>query len=427
MRRFINFVLIILIIGQFHSIAQEVYLPDGNDDFYAGQTENTFNYKWDLEGSINEYYLDLDDDGNNDLYFEREIDSQYGGEVVYVHCYVQPLQGTRISYKTANLTEGLDYGEMIYPSDIIWSDQKLKYLITESIEEWFYFSWEWYLDEGYLGVQIPKENDTLNAWVYLNFEVGSYIEVLEIDSHTCWKPCVNPPDLNDSIVAYVNDTIIIDAGQGYDSCFWSTGDTSQAIEVACSEWGVGDWEISVEAIEGVCYYFDTIIILIKEDTCTNTLNLVNSIMAYLHDTISIDAGQGYDSYNWSTGDTSQTIELICSEWGMGEWEIRLEAVEGACHYFDSINILIEDDSGIPTGKTTPIQFGPNPFDDQITIRNPLENDIHFDVVNMLGITVFSMDIPPGNTIVSLGFLKTGLYLGSIYNRDQRMLVKMIKK
>jgi len=138
---------------------------------------------------------------------------------------------------------------MIYPSEITRSDQKLLYLFVETID-WYYCGWDWYLNDGYLAAQIPKENDTLYAWVYINFETGFCVDLLEIDSHTCWKNCTETLDLIDSIFSYLPDTAFLDAGPGYDSYSWSTGDSSQIIEVICSDWGAGQWQITVETAEG---------------------------------------------------------------------------------------------------------------------------------------------------------------------------------
>jgi len=66
MKRIFTFFLIAMLLCPFSALAQEM-------TFFAGQTENTFNYHFGLGGDLNDYNVDLDADGVNDLHFEMEV------------------------------------------------------------------------------------------------------------------------------------------------------------------------------------------------------------------------------------------------------------------------------------------------------------------------------------------------------------------
>jgi gliding motility-associated-like protein len=95
------------------------------------------------------------------------------------------------------------------------------------------------------------------------------------------------------------DEIVLDAGPYFDNYLWNTGDTTQKITVTKQDyyWAQGT------TVDG-CTQSDSLYIWIKplekpdigEDTTGCALKLL------------LDAGGGYNKYEWSTGDTTQIID-----------------------------------------------------------------------------------------------------------------------
>jgi hypothetical protein len=106
--------------------------------------------------------------------------------------------------------------------------------------------------------------------------------------------------LGANISACVGTTVTLDAGNAGASYLWSTGDTTQTIQVSTSGF------YAVLVTKNTCTASDTI------DVTFNALpvvNLGNDLDICLSDTVMLDAGNVGSNYLWSTGETTQTIKV----------------------------------------------------------------------------------------------------------------------
>lgn len=123
-----------------------------------------------------------------------------------------------------------------------------------------------------------------------------------------------------------NETITINAVSDADNLIWSTDETSSSITV--NSGGV----YTIQALNGDCIIEDEI--TVSEDPFT--FSLPNDIiLCYDEPTTSIDAGPEAISYNWSNGDTTQTI--LVSE---GNYSVTVLS-ENNCEYIDDISIYLQ--------------------------------------------------------------------------------------
>jgi hypothetical protein len=137
---------------------------------------------------------------------------------------------------------------------------------------------------------------------------------------------------------------ILDAGPGYASYFWSNGESSQTIEV--SEPGVYWCEVSNDF---GCAERDTI------EVAMNPLPDVNLGEDYNfceNTTAILDAGDGFNSYLWSTGEGTRTIEV--SE--AGEYWVEVTS-DQLCSNSDTI--FLDTD---PLPQQSSITSGPTEVD-----------------------------------------------------------------
>ena len=109
---------------------------------------------------------------------------------------------------------------------------------------------------------------------------------------------LNPLSLNGGNVYCENDTI--DAGPGYDTYWWSNGDTTQTI-IADNGGITHNYTVIVK--KGSMCYTDTFTILSAPQP---SLIPNGPVTLDCGDTLEINAGN-YSSYSWNTGENTQNI------------------------------------------------------------------------------------------------------------------------
>lgn len=223
-------------------------------------------------------------------------------------------------------------------------------------------------------------------------------------------------NLGPDIIACFEDVITLDAGSGYENYLWNSGDTTQVIQVVesgtyivnvnttCGSgsdtinilflpeieielgndtifcagdsvylsvddnysgyiWSNGCNSFSQWIDEGGLYWVqvtdtagciasDTILITIMPDPGLQ-LNLGPDIFACFDEIITLNAGPGYDNYIWSTGDTTQTIQVSSD----GTFIVYVNAVCG--NGSDTINVLFNPEIDISLGNDTLLCQGEN--------------------------------------------------------------------
>ncbi len=134
-------------------------------------------------------------------------------------------------------------------------------------------------------------------------------------------------DLGDDVTSCEGSQVMLDAGMGYDSYLWSTGETTQSIAVNDS----GDY--SVEVTSADCYTSDEINVSFDKAISVN-LGADQEICE--SETTTLDGGSGYNSYYWNTGETSQSILVTES----GTYSIFVS--RGACTATDTVSVSFGD-------------------------------------------------------------------------------------
>ncbi|MEO1519071.1 MAG: hypothetical protein AAFV95_28985, partial [Bacteroidota bacterium] len=161
--------------------------------------------------------------------------------------------------------------------------------------------------------------------------------------------CQNSDDINITvynlpIIELGNDTtfcqgnsITLDAGLASDYN-WSTGDNSQTIAVSTS----GNYAVTITDANG-CQNSDDINITVND---LPIVELGNDTTFCQGNSVTLDAGLA-SSYEWSTGDNSQTIAVNAS----GNYAVTITDANG-CQSSDDINITINDLPIVELGNDT---------------------------------------------------------------------------
>ncbi|MFH0866086.1 MAG: T9SS type A sorting domain-containing protein [Bacteroidota bacterium] len=131
---------------------------------------------------------------------------------------------------------------------------------------------------------------------------------------------------NDTLICG-NDTITIDAGIGFSQYQWNTGSANQSIVVDQT----GIYSIVVTDTAN-CSYEDTVQLIINP---SQSLDLGNDTALCDYGTFTFDAGIAFDSYQWSTGETTQSISVDSS----GTYYITATNIQCSVTVFDSVSII----------------------------------------------------------------------------------------
>ena len=134
----------------------------------------------------------------------------------------------------------------------------------------------------------------------------------------------------------------------------------------------------------------------------------------LSESVILDAGSGYSSYHWSTGASTQTINIVGSAAGVGPHMYTVTVTNSyGCSNSDDVVVTVIDDTGIEfNGSSFSLNVYPNPSDGMlfihlssqglpsvVEIRNPNGQEVYR--------TAFGAGTREGN--IDLGTLGAGIY------------------
>lgn len=151
-------------------------------------------------------------------------------------------------------------------------------------------------------------------------------------------------DLGNDTILCAGQSVVLDAGNTGLNFMWNTGVTTQTLTVSTS--GV----YSVMVMEGNCMAMDTVEVIVLPEL---TVDLgADTTVVFCIGSLTLDAGTSGMMYMWSTGATTQTIEVTAS----GTYSVMITNL-GGCMVMDTINVTVNPgtitvDLGMDTTITT---------------------------------------------------------------------------
>ena len=161
---------------------------------------------------------------------------------------------------------------------------------------------------------------------------GCYIDT----TFTLEAPAVPMIDLPANLEICPFDTVELNAGTGMTSYLWSNGEESESIFVT----GPGVYSVTVFNDFG-CENSASVNVT-ELDTPNLLLNETEEICQ--GDTIEVSVISSYNSYAWSNGASSQTVELF----NQGSYSLTVN--DAICVYYDTINIVFYPQPNVDLGN-----------------------------------------------------------------------------
>ena len=137
------------------------------------------------------------------------------------------------------------------------------------------------------------------------------------------------------------ESMMLDATMEGASYLWSNGETSATLEVSAATFGAGMHEIWVEVTsEHGCSNTDTLMVTIGE---IPAVDLGADMAACGEETILLDAANEGASYLWSTGETSQQLQLGSEQLGFGTHQVWVQVTsEYGCVSADTMQVTFNE-------------------------------------------------------------------------------------
>jgi hypothetical protein len=213
---------------------------------------------------------------------------------------------------------------------------------------------------------------------------GDFSDVLDINIYSL--PEVN---LGENQTLCGVEEYELDAGNPGSTYLWSTGETTQKI-MASGE-GSTEFYVMVSNSNG-CSSGDSIVL---NFAAMPEVNLGADTVICHTSTITLDAGNPGSTYDWSTGETTQTITVDAAdyEYGMEDFSCEVTNSDG-CKSSDEITLEIKDCTGIDEiSDGLSLQVFPNPNNGlfNLKIESHQNKTINIKVMSVTGKMVYQED------------------------------------
>jgi ligand-binding sensor domain-containing protein len=129
-----------------------------------------------------------------------------------------------------------------------------------------------------------------------------------------------------------SDTIQLKAPLGFTSYTWNTGDTTQFVDTDSTQ---AFWFNAIDA-NGCTYNSDTLNVTINA-LPNIQFTLSNSLEFCLGDSLTVDAGAGYQNYFWNNGVQTQTQTISDQDTSL---YLQVRDVNGCYNWSDTLNITV---------------------------------------------------------------------------------------
>lgn len=149
-------------------------------------------------------------------------------------------------------------------------------------------------------------------------------------------PVVVPITAKGPLTLCPNDALGLDAGPGFTSYAWNTGATTRSITVTSA----GDYHVVATTTDGCVGVSDTVHVTVVS-LLPPTILPSKAGPLCVGDTMTLDAGAGYDRYTWTSGQTSQRIAITQA----GTYHV--EAFVGGCHVVSAPLTILAQNPPIP--------------------------------------------------------------------------------
>lgn len=145
--------------------------------------------------------------------------------------------------------------------------------------------------------------------------------------------------------------------------------------------------------------------------------------------ITLDAGTANATYLWMPGgETTQTIEVTESQYGLGLHEFSVTVSGGGCESVNNHSIFFDACTGTPELSAAQTQVYPNPAQDMLFVKLPEAGAYTVSLVNSQGVVVLSQKVKAEGTNqhrLDVSKLSNGVYMLKTENSTEVVTTKVV--
>ncbi len=163
------------------------------------------------------------------------------------------------------------------------------------------------------------------------------------------------------------------------------------------------------------------------------INLGNDTTIFINTTLIIEANETFESYKWSTSETTKSIEITGNE--IGEFEYWLDVTNSfGCVNTDHIVVKVIEESEIlkldEEQLSATLKVYPNPTSDVINVEFGRKNnpEAFVEILSLSGKSMYKSYLNLDNSInqINLHFLAKGIYILDIMTPEFEKSMEIIK-
>jgi hypothetical protein len=161
-----------------------------------------------------------------------------------------------------------------------------------------------------------------------------------------------------------------------------------------------------------------------------SVNIGNDFIICDNQSASLNAGTGFDTYNWSTGAATPSISFDSSGFGEGSHWFWVEVTSGSCNAVDSVQVTFDGCLGISEKETSLFNIYPNPSGGLFNLEiSGMTGRINLLVYDLQGQEVYNEEFTGNSDVMNkqldLAILSKGIYFAWIKNDSGQLIRKLV--